>query len=195
MGDWERTFGSYGMQDGGMGVIDGITADEKESSWNSKRGPAVQSFATWGEASAFARKHREWVIMKGEGTRPFLVKRDTTDAQKKKDKLAEQLTQDTLQLISQWPSGMAQAFDSCFYRRMLFKLWFQTFEEFIPSGSDGSASSLSYCAKYLCIQITNVMPGVKFTELIPFEVYTQPPTEFREWVDKILDRYEAPPAE
>lgn len=194
MGDWERTFGSYGMQNGGVGVVDSITGDD-EYYRKPNRGPAIQSFATWSEASKFAQKHREWVIVRGEGRHPFLVKRDMCDVQKKQDKLAEQLTLDTFQQISKWPSGLHQSSGSCFYRQRLFGLWFQTYEEFIPGGSDCSASSLSYCAKYLCMRITNVMPGVKFTKLVPFEIYTQPQKEFRDWVDKLLDTYEAPSAE
>jgi hypothetical protein len=195
MGDWERTFGSHGMQNGGMGVIDGITADDEDDRcfWRPNRGPSTQPFSTWSEASQFAQKYREWRVVRGEGVHPFLVKRDMSDAQNTQDKLAEKLTLDTLQQISKWPSGLRDS-GGCFYRKRYFQSWFQTYEEFIPSGSDCSASSLTYCAKYLCIRITNVMPGVKFTELVPFEIYTMPQMEFRDWVDNLLDTYEAPPA-
>lgn len=193
MGDWERNFGSYGMQNGGMGVIDGITGDDDSSTHIPKRGPSTQVFKTWSEASQFAQKHREWRVVRGEGEHQFLVKRDQGNAQQAQDRLEDKMLEGILLTISKWPSGLRESSGSCFYRKRYFEAWFQPYEEFALSTDPGSYS-LRYRAKYLCMRITNVMPGVKFTELVPVEVCSQPEDTLRDWIDALLDSFDAPPA-
>ena len=98
-----------------------------------------------------------------------------------------------LLMISKWPSGLYGSSGYCLYRQRYFEAWFQPYEEFALNADPGSYS-LRYRAKYLCMRITNVMPGEKFTELVPLEVCDQPEEALRDWIDALLDSYGAPPA-
>lgn len=190
MSDWERIFGSDGMNDGGMRVINRIVAGERsplrsERSRSSERRQMLyeKEFETWAEASQWAKENTGWKIVRNENGSGFICGFEGY-SEKERELRGIDDARKALNLIASWPSGSEP-----------WRLdYANDYSKYGMSYASYRKHVFFYEVSLTVIRISSSFKEDKHVGGILLETYLKCSLSFRDQIDQLLDNVGALPA-